>query len=368
MPGGPPQLRIPGPTPVPERVVHSACRPMINPHGPEFGELLGDCVEGVRWALETESDILVFPASGTGGLEATVANLLSPGERALFCTTGWFGELWASIARAFGADVVCLRAPWGEPTDLVELERALDADPAVSKVFVTHHETSTGVLDDVAAIAALVKARGCLLTVDSVSGAPCHPLPVDELGIDVVVTACQKGWLAPPGLTMIAVTDAAMRVAAESVCPSWYFDFLRQREALENRRMLTTPPVSVMYAVQEGLAMLREEGREAIWLRHVRLSRMLRDGLHAVGLSELAQPKCASSTVTVVRSPYSSLEGLEALLRDLRVNHGLVVADALGRLEGRAFRIGHLGAISERDVRDILAALEHALCIPAAAA
>jgi aspartate aminotransferase-like enzyme len=353
---------------VPERVARAAGRPMINPRGPEFAELLHDCVDGVRWQLRTDSDVLMFPASGTGGLEATVANLLSPGERALFCTTGWFGELWASIARAFGADVVCVRAPWGEPTDVDALRRALDADPGISKVFVTHHETSTGALDDLVAIAALVKSRGCLLTVDSVSGAPCHPLAMDELGIDVVVTACHKGWLAPPGLTMIAVSDAAMAVAAESRCSSWYFDFLRQRAAGAHDHMLTTPPVSVMFALREGLAMLREEGREEVWRRHARVARVVRDGLAAIGLATLVSPLCASSTVTVVRSPYSSPGGLDAFLRDLRVNHGLVVAGALGQLEGHAFRIGHLGAISEADAHDVLTALEHALCIPAAAA
>jgi aspartate aminotransferase-like enzyme len=362
------QLRIPGPTAVPDRVVRAAARPMLNPRGPEFAALLRECADGVRWALQTTNDVLFFPASGTGGLEAAVANLLSPGERVLFCTSGWFGELWADIARVYGADVLCLRSPCGRPVDPAAVERALDANPEIAKVFVTHNETSTGVVADVAALAAVVKARGCLLAVDSVSGAPCHPLPVDALALDVVVSACQKGWLAPPGLTMIAVSDAALQAAERSRCPSWYFDFGRQRAALAHSRMLTTPPVSVMFALQEGLAMLREEGLGALWLRHDRVARSLRSGLRALALQTVARPGCASSTVTTVRSPYRRPERLAALLHDLRTHHGLILADALGELEGRAFRIGHLGAITEADTAAVLTALTAEICISASAA
>jgi aspartate aminotransferase-like enzyme len=352
------QLRIPGPTIIPERVARAASRPMVYPHGAEFGQLLEACTSGVARWLGTESDILLFPASGTGGLEAAVANLLSPGEHALFCTAGYFGELWADIARAFGAEVVELRAPWGRPTDLAALERAL-ADERLQKVFVTHHETSTGVLEDLPAIAALVKRRGRVLAVDTVSGAPCHPLDVDGLGIDVAVAACQKGWLAPPGLAMIAVNQRALHVCATATSPRAYFDWRRQHAALRRGRLATTPPISVMYALEEGLAMLREEGREQVWQRHTRLAHTLRLGLRRLGLRALAAPGCASDTVTVVPSDVPARALLE---------HGLVVADGLGRLEGRAFRIGHLGPLSDADVAEVLEALERTLCIREAAA
>lgn len=362
------RLCIPGPTPIPARVVRASARPMINPRGPEFAALLADCVAGVRWALGTANDVLMFPASGTGGLEAAVASLLSPGERALFCTSGWFGELWADIARAYGADVACVRSRPGRPVDVAEVAAALDREPAIEKLFVTHNETSTGVLNDVPAIAAVARERDRLVVVDSVSGVPCHPLAVDALGLDVVITASQKGWLAPPGLTMLAVSERALRAAARARCPSWYFDFARQRDAHARGMLLTTPPISVMHALQEGIAMLREEGLDAVWRRHRRVAALVRAGLADEGLRPVARSWQASSTVTAVWSPFAEADALAALLHDLRTEHGLVVADALGELAGRAFRIGHLGAITPADAGALLAALHLGLAGAALAA
>lgn len=354
------QLRIPGPTPVPPRVVRAASRPMIDPRGAEFADLLADCVQGVRWALETANDVLLFGASGIGGLEATVANLLSPGERALFCTSGFFGEVWADIAEAYGADVVRVSAPWGRAVEPAAVERRLASDPSIAKVFVTHNETSTGVLTDIAAVAEVVKARGCLLAVDSVSGAPCHPLPVDALGLDVVVTGSQKGWLAPPGVVMVAVSAAAMRAAAASETPRWYFSFLRQKACHDRGMMPSTPPLSVLYALREGLAMLREEGLRETWARHERLARMTRAGLTAAGLELVGSGAQASSTVTAVRSPFATPDRLADFLTELR-RGGLVLASGLGQMEGRSFRIGHLGPVCADDITTMLGSLEAAL-------
>jgi aspartate aminotransferase-like enzyme len=351
------QLRIPGPTPVPARVALAAAQPMINPRGPEFARLLGDCVAGLRSGLRTRNEVLLFGASGTGGLEAAVANLVSPGERVLFCTNGWFGELWMNMAAAFHADIVRVSAPWGEAVSANAVERALRKNPTVTRVFVTHNETSTGVLNDLSAIARVVKAAGCLLIVDSVSGAPSHPLPVDDLGIDVVVTASQKGWLAPPGLTMLTVSEAALQAAASSSSPKWYFDFQRQRACMERGYMHTTPPVSVVYALREGLAVLEEEGLAEVWARHARLGRRTRLGLRELGLQAAAAPENVSDTVTAVRTPFRSPPELKRFLRYLAADHGLVLAQGLGKWEGQVFRVGHLGAITEADIDAMLATL-----------
>jgi aspartate aminotransferase-like enzyme len=355
------QLRIPGPTPLPMRVSRAATRPMINPKGPEFAALLEQCVTGLQSVLQTQNEILLFGASGTGGLEATVANLLSPGERVLFCTNGWFSELWSRMAAAFRADVVRLSAPWGQAVDVEEIERVLAADARISKVFVTHNETSTAVLNDIAAIAEVVKAAGCLLAVDSVSGVPCHALPIDELGLDVVVTASQKGWLAPPGLTMIAVSDAAIRAATEAKCPRWYFDFLCQKSCQGQGFMQSTPPISVMYALQEGLAMIRDEGVAEMWQRHERLGQMARLGLQAAGLELVARSDLVSNSVTAIHSPFSSPQDLACFLSDLRTQYGLVLANGLGIMEGKVFRVGHLGSLHEDDVDAMLASLTDGL-------
>jgi aspartate aminotransferase-like enzyme len=355
------QLRVPGPTPLPERVARSSSRPMINHRGPEFAALLTDCVEGLRWAMQTDNDVLLYPASGTGGLEAAAANLLSPGEKVLFCTIGSFGERWADIAQAYGADVVRLAMPWGEPVDAADVERVLDENPGIRKVFVTHNETSTAVTNDIRSIAGVVKRRGLLIAVDSVSGVGSLPLPVDELQLDVVVTGSQKGWMAPPGLAMISVSAAAYAAAAEAKCPRWYFDFAREKKFQDKQQTYTTPPVSVMYAVQEGLAIMREEGLENVWARHARVAEMTRAGLTAIGLELFAPDGYRSNTVTAVHAPVDAADELKSLLGHLRTRYGLVLAGGQGQLQGKIFRVGHLGHVDDRDIYSILATLEQGL-------
>ncbi len=355
------QLRVPGPTPLPERVVRSASRPMINHRGPEFAALLRDIEEGLRWALRTANDVLIYPCSGTGGLEAAVVNQLSPGEQALFCTMGSFGDRWADIGTAYGADVLRLSVPPGEPVDPEDVERILAEHSDVTTVFVTHNETSTGVCNDIPAIAAVVKGRGKLLAVDSVSGAGCIPLETDGCRIDVLVTGSQKGWMAPPGVAMVAVSGAALARAESTTTPRWYLDFAREGKYQKRSQTYTTPAVSVLFAMQEGLAIMREEGMESVWSRHARVGGMIRAGVEAVGLKLLAAEGHRSDTVTAVRNPVDGPDAVKELLSVLRSRHGLVLAGGQGDLAGKIFRIGHLGMVDEGDVYGILATLEQGL-------
>ncbi|MBV9099689.1 MAG: alanine--glyoxylate aminotransferase family protein [Candidatus Dormibacteraeota bacterium] len=355
------QLRVPGPTPLPERVVRSASRPMINHRGPEFAALLDDITAGLRWALRTDNDVLIFPASGTGGLEAAVVNTCSPGERALFCTVGSFGDRWAAVGEAYGVDVVRLAMPPGEAVDPEDVERILAENPDITSVFITHNETSTGVTNDIRALAAVVKSRGKLLCVDSVSGAGCIPLETDAWGIDIAVTGSQKGWMAPPGVAMVAVSSAAYERSQTARCPRFYFDFAREKKYQDKKQTFTTPAVAVLYAMQEGLAIMREEGLEAVWARHARVGRMVRAGVEAVGLKLLAAEGHRSDTVTAVHSPADSPEALKELLTVLRTQYGLVLAGGQDSLTGKIFRIGHLGMIDDADVYTILCTLEQGL-------
>ena len=355
------QLRVPGPTPLPERVVRSAARPMINHRGPEFAALLDDVVSGLRWALRTEHDVLLFPASGTGGLEAAAVNLLSPGEQVLFCTMGSFGDRWANIAEAYGADVVRLAVNPGDAIDPEDVDRILAQHPGIETVFVTHNETSTGVCNDLQALAAVIKGRGKLLCVDSVSGAGCLPLESDALGIDVVITGSQKGWMAPPGVAMVAVSPAAFARAETAKCPRFYFDFAREKKYQDRHQTFTTPAVSVLYAIQEGLAIMREESLEGVWARHARAGRMIRAAVEAMGLKLLAAEGHRSDTVTAVISPTDSADALKALLGHLRTRYGLVIAGGQDSLQGKIFRVGHLGMIDDTDVYAIVATLEQGL-------
>ena len=356
-----PQLRTPGPTPLPERVLRAAVRPMISHRSPEFTALLGECVEGIRWAIQTTGDILLFPSSGTGGLEAAVANLLSPGEPALFAAMGWYGEMWADMAEAFGARPVRLRAPWGEAIDACSLDAALAQDHQLRKVFLTHNETSTAISNDMCALSKVVKDHGCLLVVDSVSGAGCLPFPVDELGADVVVTASQKGWLAPPGLTMIALSRDALAAAGAARCPRWYFDFLVQKQFQDKGATSMTPPISVMYALREGLAMMQEEGRERVWRRHREVASIVRSGLVRAGLDLYGTATGRSDTVTAVKSPFETPDDLAEFLSELRERYALVLAEGHGPLHGRIFRVGHLGSIEPTDAHQVVDRIGHAL-------
>ncbi len=334
---------------------------MINHRGPEFAAVLDDVVGGLRWALHTEHDVLLYPCSGTGGLEAAVLNLLSPGEQALFCTMGSFGDRWANMGDTYGADVVRLTVPQGEPIDPEDVERILAEHTGITTVFVTHNETSTGVTNDLAAISGVVKGRGKLFAVDSVSGAGCLPLETDGLGIDVLVTGSQKGWMAPPGIAMIAVGAAGFARAEATTTPRFYFDFAKEKKYQDRRQTFTTPAVSVMYALQEGLAMLREEGLENVWARHARVGRMIRAGVEAMGMKLLAADGHRSDTVTAVHSPAGTPEALKELLTTLRTKHGLVLAGGQDSLQGKIFRIGHLGWIDDADAYTILSLLEAGL-------
>ncbi len=355
------QLRVPGPTPLPERVLRSQSRPMINHRGPEFAELMSEVCSGIKEVLRTDNDVLLFPASGTGGLEAAVVNLLSAGEKALFCTVGSFGDRWADIAATYGVDVVRLRMPDGEAIDPEDVERILAENPEIEKVFVTHNETSTGVTNDIPAIASVAKSRGKLIAVDLVSGASCLPLEVDALQLDVTVTGSQKGWMAPPGLTMLAVSSAGYAATEKARLPRFYFDFAREKKLQDRNQTFTTPPISVLYAVQEGLRMILEEGVENVWARHARVGRMVRAGVEAAGLRLFAAEPYRSDTVTPIHNPAGTPEELSQLLGLLRTKYGLVLAGGQGDLKGKIFRIGHLGAVDESDVYVILANLEQAL-------
>lgn len=352
------QLRIPGPTPLPPRVVHAASRQMISHRGQDFAGLFAEIITGLKAVLRTENDVLVFPASGSGGLEAAVANLLSPSEPALFCSVGAFGDRWADIADAYGVAVVRLRMPDGEAVSAQDVDAILAQHPEITTVFVTHNETSTGVTNDLEPIAAVVKARGKLLAIDAVSSAACLPLETDALGLDVVVTCTQKGFMSPPGVTMIAVSPAAYAKAELATLPRWYFDFAREKSYQTKNQTLTTPALAVLYALQESMAMIREEGLENVWQRHARIGMMIRAGVEALGLRLLAAPDSRSNTVTAVLNPTESPEALKELLTRLRRDHNLVLTGGQNELLGKIFRIAHMGFITDDDVYAILNALE----------
>ena len=355
------QLRVPGPTPVPRRVVEAMATAMINHRGPAFAELIAECKAGLQWAFQTKNDALVFPASGTGGLEAAVQNLASPGEPAVFVTVGSFGDRFATIGEAYGARVIKLAYEWGQGAVAADVAKALDANPDVRAVFVTHNETSTGVTNPIAEIAREVKQRGRLIAVDGVSSVGSISLPTDELELDVVVSASQKGWMLPPGLAFITVSEAALERSKESRSPKFYFDFVREKNYEDKGQTLTTPAVSILQGMRESLKMMREEGLENVFQRHVDIARGVRAAVQALELQLLADPRYYSNTVTAVRAPHDDPDLNKRFTSTLRDKYKLEVAGGQGQLQGRIFRIGHLGDITREDARQIVARIEKCL-------
>jgi len=356
------QLRIPGPTPIPERVRRAMDAPMINHRGPEFKALLKELEDGLRWAFDTTHDLLIYPASGSGGMESAVANLVSPGERVLAVTIGAFGDRFADLAQAFGADVVRYALPWGEAADPEDLDAILAKEDDVHTVLITHNETSTGVLNPLQQLASVVKQRGRLLVVDGVSSIGSVELPVDDWGVDVAITASQKGWMVPPGVTMLSVSPAAWERQAQARGPRFYFDWTRARKLQAEGMTFTTPAVSLLFGLREALLAMREEGLANVYRRHQRIAGAFRAAARALHLGLLASPDVASPTVTAVNLP-PALQGARAkeLLRTWRERYRLVLASGQGPLKDRIFRIGHLGAVYDGDVTTAVIALEAGL-------
>ena len=354
------QLRIPGPTPVPARIQRAMDAPMINHRGPEFRALLPELESGLKWAFQTEHDMLIFPASGTGGLESAVANLVSPGERMLAVTIGAFGDRFADLAAAYGADVARYAMPWGEAADPQDLDDLLSHEPNIATVLITHNETSTGVTNPLESLAAVVKRHKRLLVVDGVSSIGSINLPVDRWGVDVAITASQKGWMLPPGVTMLSVSPEAWARQKQAKSPRFYFDWERAHAMQVKGMTFTTPAVGILLGLREALAMMREEGLHAVFDRHRRIASAFRAAVTALGLRLLADAEVASYTVTAVYLPDPLQSKSEAVFSDWR-QLGLVLGEGQGKLSGKIFRIGHLGSVFEPDVIATVEALEQGL-------
>jgi aspartate aminotransferase-like enzyme len=350
-------LRTPGPTPLPPAVRQALAREMIAHRGAKFAAILRDCVQGLQWAFQTKHDVVVLTTSGTGGLESLVANSLSPGQRLLVATMGYFGDRMARIARAFGVDVLQVDVEPGQAVDPQVIYDRLAAQPDIDTVFVTHNETSTGVLNPLPEIAMAVRQvrPEALLLVDGISSVGSAPIEPEAWGCDVVVGGSQKGWMIPPGLAFVSVSPRAWERQARSTLPKFYFDWLQHKRAAEDGSTPWTPALSLFFALQAALRLMREEGLERLFERHRRLAHYTRQGLVDLELRLLADPRFASPTVSTAYVP----TGVDAklLLDALEARHSVVLAGGQGRLEGQIIRIGHMGWVQQEDLTAVLNAL-----------
>jgi serine---pyruvate transaminase len=349
-------LLTPGPTPVPPEVLAELAKPVIHHRERDFREIYERCLARLQQVYRTKNDVLMFTTSGTGAFESAVANLTSAGDRQLVLSAGNFGERWAGMAKAFGADLVHARLEWGETPEPEDLRAALADAGDVKVVYLTHSETSTGVVCDVQALAAVAKERGALVVVDAVSSLGAVPLESDLWDIDVVVSGSQKALMCPPGLAFASVSAAAMAASADATAPRYVMDWERTRKGQAKLDAPFTPAVSIVRALDVALGLLLDEGLEAAFDRHARLGRACREGAKAMGLELFSPDEERSAVVTAIRAP----DGVDstAVVKGLRDRFGMTIANGQGELKGKIFRIGHSGWFDIFDITSALAAVE----------
>jgi aspartate aminotransferase-like enzyme len=355
-------LFIPGPVTVAENVLAAMSKPLIDHRGPHFAALANRIDEGLRPIFGTQNaDILLLGSSGTGGLEAAIASTFSPGDTVLAAPVGVFGQRLIAIAKTYGINVDVLETDWGHALDPQALSERLSADTQrrYKGILLTHNETSTGVQNDMAQIAPIVRGHGALTIVDSVSGMGATEFLMDDWGYDVVVSASQKAFAAPPGVAMVAVSPRAWKAIEACTTPRFYFDLLKARQFARQGQTPWTPPVSILFALDAALQHYHHEGAKNEWHRHAMYAQAIRAAFTALDLPVFSQPNAHSVTVVAGCVP----EGVDAatLLRKLREERGVSLSGGQLDLKGKIIRMGTMGDVSQTDVLGALGALEMAL-------
>lgn len=352
-------LMTPGPTPVPAEVLLAQASPIVYHRGPGFGEVLRDCIDGLQWLLGTRNDVLTFTCSGSGAMESAVVNCFSPGDKVLVVSVGNFGQRFAKICTAYGLDVKLLDYEWGHTAKAADVAEALEPD--VKGVLIQHSETSTGVVNDIEPIAAVVRDHPALFIVDTVSGLGASPLKVDEWGIDVAVGGVQKAIMMSPGIGFVSVSPAAWKAYEQAKAPRFYWDWgpVRKSHDLPQPESPYTPAVSLFLGLQVALKMLREEGLENVFARHRLLARAVKASVQALGLELIGEDQERAVCVTAIKCP-EGIDG-DAITSLVREKFGIVFAPGQDKWKGKVFRIGHLGYLSPADVLQAMAALEMCL-------
>ncbi len=349
-----PRLFTPGPVEIPARILRALSQPQPHHRTEGFRATVRRVTDGLRALHGTAGEVFLLAASGTGAMEAAVVNLLAPGERALAVVGGRFGERWAGLLEAHAVPHRTLECEWGSVVLPAALAERLDAEPGITTVFATHSETSTGALFDIEGFARVTRARGRRLVVDAITSVGVHPLAQDAWGVDVVVCGSQKGLMLPPGLATLSLAPWAADAIDGVRLPRFYFDLRQARRALADGETAFTPAVNLVLALDEALAMIREEGLEAVHARHRRLAHALRAGACAAGYALFSAAPSHAVTALV---PPAGVDA-RAVVRCLREAHGMVVAGGQDRLRGRIVRVGHMGGYQRDDMLAVALALE----------
>ena len=354
-------LMIPGPTPVPERVLLAMGRHPIGHRSADFQKIVKRTTQQLQWLHQTKGDVLVITGSGTAAMEAGIINVLSKGDTVLCGDNGKFGARWVKLAKAYGLNVQVVQAEWGQPLNPEAFRVALEADTAkaIKAVILTHSETSTGVINDLQTIASHVKAHGTALCIaDCVTSLGACNVPMEDWGIDVIGSGSQKGYMMPPGLAFVAMSDRAWEACKHSDLPKFYLDLAKYRKSAHADSNPFTPAINLYFALEAALEMMQAEGLEKIFARHARHRAAAQAGMKAIGLPLYAAEGWGSPAITAVAP-----EGIdaEAMRKAVKEKFDILLAGGQDHLKGKVFRIGHLGFVCDRDVLTAVAAIEATL-------
>ena len=350
-------LLSPGPTPVPEEVLAAAAEPLIHHRTPEFSKILTAVTEGIKFVFGTKEDVFILASSGTGGMEAAVVNILSPGDRALGINAGKFGERWGNICKAYGVEYKEIALEWGRDYPKEKLEADLKASPGVKAVFTTLSETSSGAVYDVQGFGEVVSGTSAVLVVDGISGIGATPCPMDDWGIDVLVAGSQKSFMIPPGLAYIGFSQKAWALVETAGLPKFYFDAVRAKKSLAKQMTPFTPAISLITQQQKSLEIIQRMGLKSLYAHHRILAEATRAGIRALGLELLAEKP--GNILTAVKTP-DGLDGA-SLVKIMQSKYRAYIAGAQDPNKGKFFRIAHLGYMGGFDVVTALSALELSL-------
>lgn len=354
-------IMAPGPTELPPSVLAAGGQPILHHRSLEFRSQFAEVCENLKHVFLTNQPVLTLSAGGTGGMESCIVNFSDPGETLLVITGGVFGERWAKIAESLGRKVIRIDVPWGQPVDPQIVAIELLQNPQTVLVLGTLSETSTGVEHPISQIARLVACTDALFAVDAISGLAVCEFRMDEWEVDVAIAGTQKGLMSPPGLSLVALSDKALKTLKKKNGPKFYWSYDSALKSLMTDKYPDspwTPNVSLILQLRQALTMILDEGLENVWIRHQLLAKATREGILAMGL-QLFNSNSPSAAVTVIKRP----EGVEssAITKHMLNDWGISIVNGQGKMKGEVFRIGHIGYCDRTDVLMTLAALEAVL-------
>ena len=355
-------LMIPGPTPVPQSVLLDMAKEPIGHRSSEFSKILEKIYSNLKHIFETKNDVFVYTSSGTGAMEATISNLVNEGDKVLSLVIGNFGERWAKIAKAFGANVETISMPYGQAINPEELKQRLDKDvnKEIKFVTLTHNETATGVTNDLKLLCEIIRNHGAISIVDGVTSVCAMPLKMDEWGIDVLVSGSQKGFMIPPGLAFLSANERAFEVHKNCKRSGFYFNWDAYKKSVGANSTPYTPAVNLFIALDTALNIILKEGLEKIHKRHKKHSLALRAAIRAINLKLFVEDEnIASCAITSILPP----DGISVpqIRSTLKNDFDIVVANGQNDLKDKIFRMGTLGFVCDRDILGAISSLEATL-------